>query len=213
MFQIFNNDDNEYLKWMEAHPSHFVVNTGRTKNYNLFVLHKARCTHIASTAGLENGAYTERNYIKVVSNDINELKVWFVENNDKFNGEFAECKTCRPFSEKFIENPVYLFPEIIEEEDSVFVEGAKKQVIVNAYERNFQVRKKCVQHYGYRCAVCTMDFEKMYGVIGKDFIHVHHLKEISAVKKPILSIPLWTYDLFAQIAMPCSIKERSPATQ
>jgi hypothetical protein len=177
----FDKDDNEYLQWMSANPFCFIVNTRRVKDSNLFVLHKSKCSHIASTAGLDKGAYTERNYVKIVSSDINELRNWFKENNTKFKGEFTECKTCNSFSEKFIENPVFLFPEIIEDEKTVFFEGAKKQITVNAYERNFKARQECLKHYGYACSVCDIDFSKIYGIIGKDFIHVHHLKEIYAI--------------------------------
>jgi 5-methylcytosine-specific restriction enzyme A len=54
-------------------------------------------------------------------------------------------------------------------------------VLVNAYERSSSARAACLAHYGHACSVCGFDFEKTYGLIGKDFIHVHHLKEISAI--------------------------------
>src|ERR1700753_4117034 len=97
---IFDKDDNEYLIWMTSNPFFFIVNTRRSENSNLFVLHRSKCSHIASTAGLDKRAYTERNFIKIISSDINELKSWFEENNKKFKGEFTECKTCNPFSER-----------------------------------------------------------------------------------------------------------------
>lgn len=33
----------------------------------------------------------------------------------------------------------------------------------------------CLEHNGTACVVCGFDFEKMYGPVAKDFIHVHHL--------------------------------------
>jgi len=33
----------------------------------------------------------------------------------------------------------------------VFPEGLQKTVVVNAYERNANARRKCVDHYGYTC--------------------------------------------------------------
>jgi len=62
-----------------------------------------------------------------------------------------------------------------------FFEGAKKQITVNKYERNKTARDKCIDHYGCFCSVCGIDFEKIYGEIGKDFIHVHHIKPISEI--------------------------------
>ncbi|MDD2368307.1 MAG: HNH endonuclease [Sulfuricurvum sp.] len=73
-------------------------------------------------------------------------------------------------------------PEEINQNDAeTLIEGAKKQITVNAYERNPKARQECVKKHGYICAICKFDFEKSYGEIGKNFIHVHHLREISSI--------------------------------
>jgi 5-methylcytosine-specific restriction protein A len=59
-----------------------------------------------------------------------------------------------------------------------YVEGARKQVRVNAYERNQRARLACVKYYGCRCSVCGLSFEERYGKLGRNFIHVHHLKPL-----------------------------------
>lgn len=56
----------------------------------------------------------------------------------------------------------------------IFIEGATKNISVNAYERNPKARKECLEIYGYQCFVCHFDFKKTYGDIGLNFIHVHH---------------------------------------
>ena len=62
-----------------------------------------------------------------------------------------------------------------------YIEGAKRQITVNAYERNDKARAACIEHYGgYTCQVCEFDFEEVYGALGKDFIHVHHLQPLAA---------------------------------
>lgn len=66
---------------------------------------------------------------------------------------------------------------------SVHYEGAKRQVTVNAYERNSAARKQSIAYYGYSCSVCGMNFESLYGEIGRDFIHVHHLQPLSELEK------------------------------
>ncbi|SFH37209.1 5-methylcytosine-specific restriction enzyme A [Desulfotomaculum arcticum] len=66
---------------------------------------------------------------------------------------------------------------------SVIKEGARHEHIVNIYERNPEARKRCINIYGYRCVVCNFDFEKTYGELGKDFIHVHHLKPLAEIKE------------------------------
>ncbi|PEM90667.1 HNH endonuclease [Bacillus toyonensis] len=62
-----------------------------------------------------------------------------------------------------------------------YTEGATKQVSVNVYERNPVARRKCIEHYGCSCVICDFNFEKTYGELGKDFIHVHHLKELHTI--------------------------------
>ncbi|WDD98490.1 HNH endonuclease [Thalassomonas actiniarum] len=64
-----------------------------------------------------------------------------------------------------------------------FPEGAIKQVTVNAYERNSRARAACIAHYGACCQVCKTDFEKVYGNIGKGFIHVHHKIDLASIRE------------------------------
>lgn len=71
-----------------------------------------------------------------------------------------------------------LFPDELEP-GKKYVEGAKKQVRVNAYERDPKARKACLKHHGFNCVVCGFNFQSRYGEIGKDFIHVHHLKPLA----------------------------------
>jgi len=58
-------------------------------------------------------------------------------------------------------------------------EGAIQKIAVNKYERNRINRKCCLDYYGYDCKVCEINFEKHYGSIGKNFIHVHHITPVS----------------------------------
>ena len=68
-------------------------------------------------------------------------------------------------------------------ENKKLFEGAIKKINMNIYERNSIARKKCIDFHGCVCSVCNFDFEEKYGEIGKNFIHVHHLFEISEIKK------------------------------
>jgi len=62
------------------------------------------------------------------------------------------------------------------------IEGASKSVSVNSYERNPVARLQCMEHHGYTCKVCSFNFESIYGAIGKNYIHVHHLVPLSEIK-------------------------------
>jgi hypothetical protein len=76
--------------------------------------------------------------------------------------------------------PINLFPDELVEE-KVFLEGAKKQVTVNAYERDPRARERCIEHYGARCFICDLSFGEVYGEIAEGFIHVHHIRPLSEI--------------------------------
>lgn len=74
--------------------------------------------------------------------------------------------------------------ELSVEDFETLPEGIKRTVTINSYERNPKARQLCVEYYGQSCSVCQMDFEKVYGGIGKGFIHVHHLTPVSQKDVP-----------------------------
>ena len=80
------------------------------------------------------------------------------------------------------ENKTIIYADEVSEEDSgILFEGAKKTITVNSYERNPNSRKKCLEYYGYRCKVCDFDFYDTYGEIGKNYIHIHHIKPLHTI--------------------------------
>lgn len=71
------------------------------------------------------------------------------------------------------------FSELVVPKDCF--EGAKSKICVNRYERSSIARMKCIEKYGCKCIVCGFDFERVYGEIGKGFIHIHHVVPISTI--------------------------------
>lgn len=65
--------------------------------------------------------------------------------------------------------------------ETIFTEGSPNKICITRYERNPIARKTCIDHYGLSCAVCDFNFEKAYGKIGRNFIHVHHLFQIAKI--------------------------------
>lgn len=63
-----------------------------------------------------------------------------------------------------------------------FIEGAVSVVQVNRYERDPHARRVCIDHWGTSCSACGFDFERVYGEIGKGYIHVHHLRELASIR-------------------------------
>jgi len=80
-----------------------------------------------------------------------------------------------------IELKSFISADDIQESIEIINEGAIKKITVNAYERNSEARRKCLEKWGYNCAVCNFHFELYYGIIGKRYIHVHHLRPISSI--------------------------------
>lgn len=75
-----------------------------------------------------------------------------------------------------------LLPEEIPEDQELW-EGARKQITINAYERNSHARIACLAHYGYSCVVCSFNFENTFGLFAKNFIHVHHITPLSEINE------------------------------
>jgi 5-methylcytosine-specific restriction protein A len=76
---------------------------------------------------------------------------------------------------------VVVVPEDYDRESATFFEGATINLSVNAYERNKEARELCLKTYGASCRVCEFDFEREYGPVGKDCIHIHHIVELSSI--------------------------------
>ncbi len=62
-----------------------------------------------------------------------------------------------------------------------YPEGSRRQVRVNAFERDARARTACLVHHGSECAVCGLSFQDRYGALGQGFIHVHHVRPLSSV--------------------------------
>jgi len=46
-------------------------------------------------------------------------------------------------------------------------------------ERNSQLARACKRRDGYRCQVCKMTFEEVYGELGREYAQSHHLRPLS----------------------------------
>ncbi len=72
-----------------------------------------------------------------------------------------------------------------------YTEGAVRQVLVNAYEREPRARADCISHWGCACCCCGFDFGATYGAeLGAGFIHVHHLRPLALLAKEYVVDPV-----------------------
>lgn len=90
----FTDDDAGYMRWISDHPGGFVVNIERGERPDYAVLHRATCTSISRDR--EDGAYTERGYMKVVSASLEELRS-YARSIGRADGSFSkQCDHCQP---------------------------------------------------------------------------------------------------------------------
>lgn len=73
--------------------------------------------------------------------------------------------------------------------NSEHVDGAVSQITSNRYERKPANRRACIAHHLTKdnrilCKVCKIDFEERYGVIGRGYIHIHHVHPLGNKQPP-----------------------------
>ena len=86
-------------------------------------------------------------------------------------------------------DPLLYFGEVIANDNEIHKEGNSKYILVNRYERNARARQECIKIHGCKCSICSFDFEEVYGELGKNYIHVHHIKPLSEVKREYVVNP------------------------
>lgn len=72
---------------------------------------------------------------------------------------------------------------IWEGELKIYIDGGKKQVTVNSYERNLAARKECIKANGCKCMICGFDFGEFYGDEFYGKIHIHHINPLYLYKE------------------------------
>ena len=90
----FTDDDEGYLRWISDNPDGYVVNVERGERPGYAVLHRSSCASISRER--DDGAYTERGYKKVVSDDLSKLRV-YAKSIGRADGSFSkQCDQCQP---------------------------------------------------------------------------------------------------------------------
>lgn len=123
---------------------------------------------------------------RLLSGDF-EVYIFTRKNSNNVKFEFNGLGFVKDFEDTKPFHIVWGFTENTDQEltktNIKFIEGIKSKITVNKFERNREARELCLDSYGYNCVVCDFNFEDKYGEIGKEYIHVHHLVEISAIGK------------------------------
>lgn len=101
----------------------------------------------------------------------------------KDKGVYYEIDLIMPHELLDIDEKHVYFDAFTPEEENKLPEGSKLRIVVNRYERSKKAREKCIEHWKLSCSVCKMEFENVYGELGKGFIHVHHKVPLSEIGK------------------------------
>ena len=158
-------------------------------------------THITKKRGHPYAPYKDiRNY----KNTMFQIVQQHCKGYSKFSGTILFEKIregrFRLVSSTTIPNRIRKSPNEIHPEtvpsDREYMVGTVHQVFINAFERNPNARRECLDYHGLQCAVCLMSFEQRYGPIGKGFIHVHH-------KKPLASREVYNLDPVEDLVPVC----------
>lgn len=136
---------------------------------------------------------------KMLNPEIGQKNFLFTRTNDKFPFTYEGAVVVKNFEDTTPVKITWQFAvkqyastddntDLVRESE-VFYEGAVHTVKLNKYERNPLARRMCIEHFGCFCQVCSFDFFKQYGELGKDYIHVHHLVPIASIKKEYKLVP------------------------
>lgn len=69
-----------------------------------------------------------------------------------------------------------------EDDESDLVEDLRALRLHKRVERNRKLAKLAKQVHGYKCQVCSFDFERHYGPIGRAYIEAHHLVPLAELR-------------------------------
>ncbi len=153
--------------------------TGEQLSQKLGMPHHAPLNHQVGELGKRIAAKLE---IQISSLPNGVVKWWIVPFCGK-GTRVGYCWKLKPELKEAMQEilEVQIPEEINCEHHENFYEGALTQIHVNRYERNRKARDECLRHYGAKCIICGFDFEKTYGEVGRNVIHVHHLKPLNEI--------------------------------
>lgn len=111
-------------------------------------------------------------------------KLRFEKRSNNSDGYSVECLS-------LIDSKVLI--DDLESEETEWYELRTEGNLVNYYGRRYERdpvnRKRAIEIHGLSCVACGFNFEAVYGERGKDFIEVHHIKPLSAIKEEIIIDP------------------------
>lgn len=173
--EIFRDNEKGYFDWIRRSPNGFVLNARRQPSPNYLVLHIATCRHISGHASNQaSNAFTGRDYIKVCSKDIEEIKAWAsLLGGNRFTGV---CKDCQPQVTTSFGNE---FQGQFEE--NVTGNHQPRAVLTQTltYQRDQRVVQATLGRAGGMCERCQQQAPFNRRIDGEPYLEVHHTVPLS----------------------------------
>ena len=175
----------------------FIVALGESQNKGIFCSGYINKLLLGMPSLIKDQKNTKRNTNRLIGNinsllnpkEGNILDIEHLKNN--FPDQKWTPRNCGiEIKDWYVNDLIVLWENIIEKninyKDKIkrkeFWEGNLQQKLYTGLERNTKARNECINIYGYSCKICGTNFEKIYGDIGENFIHVHHMKFHSSIK-------------------------------
>jgi len=137
-------------------------------NYTYHKKHIHRDWHIMKSGG------------DYVTKDVIE-KAIAVNGECVYNAALDEISRGASSSRIVIPEPEPTIEHIDEIKYGSFDESERNTITVEIIKRSAAARQACLDKQGYTCKICSFDFEKRYGAVGKNFIEVHHLESVTTL--------------------------------
>lgn len=144
---------------------------GQIGEWPVWYTHKSRMEMVLITNDpvareLHEKSYTEPDVNSYL--EIGQFGIWQIRVSKKNEEDF-----------KVYEHILQERKEETNQTEISFMEGREFIVELTKYERNLAARELCINYHGSTCLVCNFDFTRVFGEIGKGFIHVHHIVPVS----------------------------------
>jgi len=160
--------DNEY----HFAPSRFIG----YKNNTLYKHKNYRSNHMIT------GTDTDRILTRLLGN---------AKEDDSIENCYIEfCRSLYISPSKKRQRKYWIFTNSLLENTTSYKEGELSLKIHKQRERNRKAREQCIAFKGIKCCICGIEFEKVYGNLGKGFIQVHHITPISEDNKKHIIDPI-----------------------
>lgn len=137
------------------------------------------------TVKINNEIFTKERFL-----DFNDIWREFELNYSVFPLDDSENEPKEKIVAEYVLSIYAMIFSLISFEIEGFTEGKEYKVLSSKHERNPLNRRICLDAKGYKCSVCGILMEDIYGSIAKRFIEVHHSNPVADMDENYVVKPI-----------------------